>query len=210
MHAKALEKARPEHYPAPFKLIEHFEKNGGSIARLKSEETKAFAPLLLSDTSKNLRRVFQLMEMMKAQAPKDAVAPLRVHVIGAGTMGADIAAWAVQSGMEASLQDLSADAIKAALERAKKQFRRRFRKRAECDAAIARLIADPTGAHVGRADVVIEAIVEKLEIKQSVFKALEAKLKPGAVMATNTSSIPVEEIAKPLADPGRLIGIRKK
>ena len=207
MRAKTAEKARADHYPAPFKLIEHFEKNGGSIARLKREETKAFAPLLFSDTSRNLRRVFRLMEAMKAQAPKDAVAPTRVHVIGAGTMGADIATWAVLSGMEASLQDLSADAIKAALERAKKQFRRRYKKPAEVDAAIARLVADPTGAHVGRADVVIEAIVEKLEAKQSLFKALEPKLKAGAVLATNTSSIPLEEIARPLADPGRLIGI---
>jgi 3-hydroxyacyl-CoA dehydrogenase / enoyl-CoA hydratase / 3-hydroxybutyryl-CoA epimerase len=207
IRAKTLEKARPDHYPAPFALIEHFEKNGGSIARLKREETKAFAPLLLSDTSKNLRRVFHLMETMKAQAPKDGIAPQRVHVIGAGTMGADIAAWAVLSGMEASLQDLSADAIKSALERAKKQFRRRYKKRAEADAAIARLVADPKGDHIGRADVVIEAIVEKLEAKQSLFKSLEPKLKPGAVLATNTSSIPLEEIAKPLADPGRLIGV---
>jgi 3-hydroxyacyl-CoA dehydrogenase / enoyl-CoA hydratase / 3-hydroxybutyryl-CoA epimerase len=207
MVAKTAEKARADHYPAPFKLIEHFEKNGGSIAQLKREETKAFAPLLFSDTSRNLRRVFRLMEAMKAQAPKDAVAPTRVHVIGAGTMGADIATWAVLSGMEASLQDLSADAIKSALERARKQFQRRYKKRAELDAAIARLVADPTGSHVPRADVVIEAIVEKLEAKQSLFKSLELKLKPGAVLATNTSSIPLEDIAKPLSDPGRLIGI---
>ena len=207
MRTKTAEKARPDHYPAPFRLIEHFEQNGGSIARLKREETKLFAPLLLSDTSKNLRRVFRLMEAMKAQAPKDGVQPKRVHVIGAGTMGADIAAWAVQNGLEASLQDLSEDAIKAALERAKKQFRRRYRKPVEADAAIARLVADPKGEHISRADVVIEAIVEKLEAKQSVLKAVEAKMKPGAVLATNTSSIPLEQIAAALPDPGRLIGI---
>ena len=68
-------------------------------------------------------------------------------------------------------------------------------------------IADPQGDMVARADVVIEAIVEKLEVKQALFKGLEAKLKPGAVMATNTSSIMIEDIAQALADPGRLIGI---
>jgi 3-hydroxyacyl-CoA dehydrogenase/enoyl-CoA hydratase/3-hydroxybutyryl-CoA epimerase len=63
------------------------------------------------------------------------------------------------------------------------------------------------GDNIGRADVVIEAIVEKLEVKQNLFKSIEAKLKPGAVMATNTSSIMIEKIAEPLADPKRLIGI---
>ncbi len=69
------------------------------------------------------------------------------------------------------------------------------------------MIADQAGNGIGRADVVIEAIVEKLEVKQNLFKELESKLKPGAVMASNTSSIMIEDIAKPLADPGRLIGI---
>ena len=55
--------------------------------------------------------------------------------------------------------------------------------------------------------MVIEAIVERLEVKQNLFKSIEGKLKPGAVMATNTSSIMIEDIAQPLADPGRLIGI---
>jgi 3-hydroxyacyl-CoA dehydrogenase/enoyl-CoA hydratase/3-hydroxybutyryl-CoA epimerase len=207
MRAKTAEKARADHYPAPYKLIDLFEQHGGDLERMKKEETKAFAPLLFSDTSRNLRRVFRLMEMLKEQAPKDAAAPKRLHVIGAGTMGADIAAYSAISGMEVSLQDLSEEALKRALEGAKKQFQRRFKRKAEVDAAIARLIADPKGEHVPRADVVIEAIVERLEAKQSVFKLLEPRLKPGAVMATNTSSIPIEEIARPLADPGRLIGI---
>src|SRR5262245_1727409 len=175
---------------------------------MKRAETRAFAPLMVSDTSKNLRRVFKLSEMMKAQAPKTlAFKPLRVHVIGAGVMGADIAGWCVASGMEVSLQDVNAEQIGKGIAAQKKTVNRKFKTKPERAAAMARLIADPKGQSIGRADVVIEAVVEKLEVKQNLLKSIEGKLKPGAVLATNTSSIMIEEIAAPLADPGRLIGI---
>lgn len=208
MRAETAKKVREDHYPAPFRLIDLFEKTGGNFHRMKAAETKAFAPLMVSDTARNLRRVFHLSEQLKAQAPKDlGWKPLRVHVIGAGVMGADIAGWCAACGMEVSLQDLSAEAIAKGIEAQGKLFSRRFRTRPLRNAAKARLVADPQGQLIGRADVVIEAIVEKLEVKQSLFKGLEGKLKPGAVMATNTSSIMIEDIAGALSDPGRLIGI---
>jgi 3-hydroxyacyl-CoA dehydrogenase/enoyl-CoA hydratase/3-hydroxybutyryl-CoA epimerase len=208
LRSETAKKVREDHYPAPFRLIDLFETHGGNLEGMKAAETRAFAPLMMSPTSRNLRRVFNLMEMLKAQAPKDlAFKPLRVHVIGAGVMGADIAGWCVASGMEVSLQDVSADQIAKGIAAQKKLFARKFRTKPQRDAAAARLIADPAGANISRADVVIEAIVERLETKQNLFKAIEGKLKPDAVLATNTSSILIEEIAKPLADPGRLIGI---
>ncbi|HWV81520.1 MAG TPA: 3-hydroxyacyl-CoA dehydrogenase NAD-binding domain-containing protein [Hyphomicrobiaceae bacterium] len=208
MRAETAKKVREDHYPAPFRLIDLFEQHGGDLDAMKAAETRAFAPLMVSDTSRNLRRVFKLMEMLKGQAPKDInFKPMRAHVIGAGVMGADIAGWCVAQGMEVTLQDLSADAIAKGIAAQGKLFSRRFRTKALKDAAKARLIADPNGDGVSRADVVIEAIVEKLEVKQSLFKSLEGKLKLGAVMATNTSSIMIEDIAAGLSDPGRLIGI---
>ena len=208
MRAETAKKVREDHYPAPFRLIDLFEQHGGDIDAMKSAETQAFAPLMVSDTSRNLRRVFKLMEMLKAQAPKDInFKPQRVHVIGAGVMGADIAGWCVAQGMEVTLQDLSADAIAKGIAAQSKLFGRRFRTKALKDAAKARLIADPNGDGIARADVVIEAIVEKVEVKQNLFKTLEGKMKLGAVMATNTSSIMIEDIAAGLSDPGRLIGI---
>jgi len=208
MRAETARKVRADHYPAPFRLIDLFETHGGNLEGMKAAETRAFAPLMMSDTSRNLRRVFKLMEMLKAQAPKDLpFKPLRVHVIGAGVMGADIAGWCVASGMEVSLQDVNADQIAKGLAAQKKLFARKLRTKPQRDAAAARLLADPTGANIARADLVIEAIVERLEAKQNLFKSIESRLKPGAVLATNTSSIMIEEIAKPLADPGRLIGI---
>jgi 3-hydroxyacyl-CoA dehydrogenase/enoyl-CoA hydratase/3-hydroxybutyryl-CoA epimerase len=208
LRAETAKKVRADHYPAPFRLIELFETHGGNLDGMKAAETRAFAPLMMGPTSRNLRRVFRLMEMLKAQAPKDsAFKPLRVHVIGAGVMGADIAGWCVASGMEVSLQDVNAEQVAKGIAAQKKLFARKFRTRPQRDAAAARLLADPGGANIGRADVVIEAIVERLESKQNLFKAIEGKLKPGALLATNTSSIMIEEIAEPLADPGRLIGI---
>jgi 3-hydroxyacyl-CoA dehydrogenase/enoyl-CoA hydratase/3-hydroxybutyryl-CoA epimerase len=208
MRAETAKKAREDHYPAPFRLIDLFDTHAGNLEGMKAAETRAFAPLMMGPTSRNLRRVFKLMELLKAQAPKGSTfKPLRVHVIGAGVMGADIAGWCVASGMEVSLQDMNADQIGKGIAAQKKLLARKFKTKAQRDAAAARFLADPTGANISRADVVIEAIVERLETKQNLFKSIEGKLKPGAILATNTSSIMIEEIAKPLADPGRLIGI---
>jgi 3-hydroxyacyl-CoA dehydrogenase / enoyl-CoA hydratase / 3-hydroxybutyryl-CoA epimerase len=208
LRTETAKKVREDHYPAPFRLIDLFETHAGNLEGMKAAETRVFAPLMVGDTSRNLRRVFKLSEMLKAQAPKNLdFKPLRVHVIGAGVMGADIAGWCVASGMEVSLQDLNAEQIARGIAAQKKLFARKFKTKAQRAAAAARLIADANGDHLPRADVVIEAIVERLEVKQNLFKSIEGRLKPGAIMATNTSSIMIENIAEPLADPGRLIGI---
>jgi len=208
MRSKTKAKVREDHYPAPFKLIELFENHGGSEAEMFKAEQKIFAPLIVSDTSKNLRRVFHLSEEMKALAPKNSdYKPLRAHIIGAGTMGADIASWCVVSGMDVTLQDMSVDQITKAQKSAKKLFRKRLKKPVAVEAAVARLTADPDGKGVKRADIIIEAIIENLEIKQELFQKLEKEIKPGAVLASNTSSLSLEEIASGMQDEGRLIGI---
>ena len=208
MRAETRKKAREDHYPAPFRLIDLFEQSGGDYEGMKRAETRAFAPLMVSETSRNLRRVFKLSEALKAQAPKRLDwKPLRVHVIGAGTMGADIAGVCVASGMEVTLQDISAEQLEKGIKAQGKLFSRKFKTKAQRDAGKTRLIADPQGNGIARADVVIEAIVEKLDVKQKLFAGLEMKLKPGAVLATNTSSLQIEDIARPLKDPGRLIGL---
>lgn len=208
MRQETAKKVREDHYPAPFRLIDLFEKYGGDLDTMKREETKAFAPLMVSDTSRNLRRVFRLTELLKGQAPKGFKwRPSRVHVIGAGTMGADIAGVCVAAGMEVTLQDISAEQLEKGIQAQGKLFARKFKTKPTRDAAKARLIADPEGKGIGRADVVIEAIVERLDVKQKLFADLETKIKAGAVLATNTSSLKLEDIAAPLKDPGRLIGL---
>ncbi len=207
MRKQTAAKIREDHYPAPFRLIDFFEKYGDDKERMRVEETNMFAPLMASETSRNLRRVFKLSELLKGQAGDKSFKPLRVHVVGAGLMGGDIAAWCVLSGMEASLQDLDELQIEKARQRAKKLFHKRLKKKRAVDAAMARLIADPEGKHVGRADVIIEAIVEVLEVKQKVLAALEKNKRADCVLATNTSSLKIEDIAQGLVDPSQLIGL---
>ncbi|MEO8684872.1 MAG: 3-hydroxyacyl-CoA dehydrogenase NAD-binding domain-containing protein, partial [Devosia sp.] len=206
MREEAGKKARKEHYPAPYALIDLFEKHGNEPKAMSAGEIEAFVPLMGTETATNLRRVFFLSEGLKKQGQKGAKFA-RVHVIGAGVMGGDIAAWCALRGMSVTLQDLDMARIKPALDRGKALFKKRLRKKTEVDAAVMRLEADPTGKGVSRADVIIEAVVEKLEVKQAIFGGLEDKLKPGAIMATNTSSIELERIAEKLKDPARLIGL---
>jgi 3-hydroxyacyl-CoA dehydrogenase/enoyl-CoA hydratase/3-hydroxybutyryl-CoA epimerase len=208
MRAEVKKKAREAHYPSPYRLIDLFETYGGNDEAMKAAESRAFAPLMVSDQSRNLRRVFWLSELLKGQAPKKlGWKPQRVHVIGAGTMGADIAGWCVASGMEVTLQDVSEEQIAKGIAAQGKLIARKFKTKAQRDAAKARLISDPNGDGIARADVIIEAIVENLDIKKKVLSGVETKMKTGAVLATNTSSLQIEDIAAGLADPGRLIGL---
>ena len=152
MRAETAKKAREDHYPAPFRLIDLFENHGGDYDALKAAETRAFAPLMVSEQSRNLRRVFKLSEALKAQAPKDVKwRPVRAHIIGAGTMGADIAGWCITSGMEVTLQDLSADQLAKGIASQAKLFAKKYKTKPERDAAKARLISDPNGDGVARA-----------------------------------------------------------
>ncbi|MEO7223502.1 MAG: 3-hydroxyacyl-CoA dehydrogenase family protein, partial [Devosia sp.] len=172
-------------------------------------EAAGFVPLMASDTARNLRRVFFLSESLKKLGLRGNEKPVfkRVHVIGAGVMGGDIAAWCAYRGMAVTLQDLDMTRIQPALDRAKSLFKKRLKGRTEVASAMARLEADPAGSGIARADVIIEAVVENLEIKQKIFTNVEAKAKKDAILATNTSSIELERIASALKDPSRLIGL---
>jgi len=207
MRRKTREKARPEHYPAPFALIDLWQRHGGFKRRMLRKEAASIAHLITGETAQNLVRVFFLSEHLKSLG-KDAGAPVKnVHVIGAGTMGGDIAAWCALQGMTVSLQDQKPEFIAPAIARAAKLYRRRIRNKPLEQAALDRLIPDLHGDGVTRADVVIEAVPESLELKQTIFREIEPRLKPDAILATNTSSIPLEDIAAGLQRPERLIGL---
>jgi 3-hydroxyacyl-CoA dehydrogenase / enoyl-CoA hydratase / 3-hydroxybutyryl-CoA epimerase len=209
MREEARKKARPEHYPAPYSLIDIFENHGDDWQAMIKAEIDGFVPLMASPTATNLRRVFFLSEGLKKQGLRGNEKPVfrRIHVVGAGVMGGDIAAWCALRGMAVTLQDLDMARIKPALDRAKSLFKKRLKKSNEVAAAVARLEADIEGKGIPRADVVIEAVVEDLDIKRKILAAAEERLKPGAVLATNTSSIELERIAEGLKEPGRLIGL---
>ncbi len=209
MRAATAKKVRKEHYPAPFELIKLFEATGNDPVAMRAGEIAGFVPLMASGTAANLRRLFFLSEGLKKQGVRGSNKPkfVRVHVIGAGVMGGDIAAWCAFRGMAVTLQDLDMERIEPALKRAKKLFTKRLKKPLAVKAALSRLEADVTGKGIARADVIIEAVVENLEIKQKIFAGVEEKARPDAVLATNTSSIELERIAVGLKDPSRLIGL---
>ena len=201
-------KVAKKHFPAPFALIDLFKEHGGNKKAFLAGEIESEANLVVSNTSRNLVRVFKLSEMLKAKGKASDYKAKHVHVIGAGTMGGDIALWCALRGLEVTLEDFNNDALAATVKRAMKLYRKRFRGFDHLiKAARDRLVADPKGSGRANADVIIEAIVENLEIKQKVFKELEAVAKPDAILATNTSSIPLEEIITELKDSSRLVGI---
>jgi 3-hydroxyacyl-CoA dehydrogenase/enoyl-CoA hydratase/3-hydroxybutyryl-CoA epimerase len=206
MRAQTAKKAPVQHYPAPHALIDLWEKHGGDRQEMQKAEIASFAQLLVSDTSRNLVRVFFLREGLKAMSDGDW-SGRRVHVIGGGTMGGDIAAWCAWHGLVVSLADMQPEPLAKAVQRAADLFGKIGHKRTEIRDALDRLIPDRNGEGVRSADLVIEAVPETLELKRKVYAATEPKMKPGAILATNTSSIPLEELRAQLQRPDHLVGL---
>ena len=173
---------------------------------MQREEVASFGRLIETPASKNLVRVFFLREKLKALTGGHWKGQ-RVHVIGAGAMGGDIAAWCAWQGLNVTLADMKAAPLGAAIKRAADLYGKLSRKRSEIRDALDRLTPDLTGEGVRSADLIIEAVPEILTLKQKVYAATEAKMKPGAILATNTSSIPLEQLREGLKYPDRFIGL---
>lgn len=206
MVAEAAKAASREHYPAPYALIDLWEKHGGDRAAMLAAEKTSFAKLMVTSTAQNLIRVFFLREQMKKLAG-DGNTIKHVHVIGAGAMGGDIAAWCANQGLRVTLADMKAEPIAGAIKRAADLFGKIIRKRTDVRDAMDRLTPDMDGEGVRTADLIIEAVPEKLELKQKVYAGLEPRMKPDAILATNTSSIPLQDLRTTLAKPERLLGL---
>jgi 3-hydroxyacyl-CoA dehydrogenase / enoyl-CoA hydratase / 3-hydroxybutyryl-CoA epimerase len=207
MRSQVAKRVRPAHYPAPYALIELWQRFGGKGQRAYEAEARSMGQLLCTPTSRNLVRVFFLQERLKSGGKSADPAAKHVHVVGAGVMGGDIAAWCAARGLTVTLQDRALEYVTPAIERARKFFERRYPDAARREQTIARLSADVEGRGVAQADVVIEAIFENLEAKRELYARLEPQMKPGAVLATNTSSIVLERLAEHLASPARLVGL---
>lgn len=200
-------KARKAHYPAPYAMIDIWASDGASARTGYVAEARSFARLMCTSTSRNLVRVFFLQSRLKGQGNKTDKKVEHVHVVGAGVMGGDIAAWCALRGHTVTLQDREQKYIDPAIERAAKLFEKRIRDDSKRAAATARLRADVAGDGAADADLIIEAIYENLEAKQSLYQALEKKMKAGALLASNTSSIRLEDLRTVLREPQRFIGL---
>ena len=204
---QVAKRARREHYPAPHAILEIWVKYDGNALAVPPSDPASIPSLLGTPTAANLIRVFKLQERLKGLGKEGVFKASHVHVVGAGTMGGDIAAWCALRGLTVTLQDQNAERLAPAMGRAAKLFADRLRDPRRVRDASDRLIPDVAGDGVARADVVIEAIFENVDAKRSLFAALERKAKTSALLATNTSSIPLEDIATVMSDPSRLIGL---
>ena len=205
---QVAKRARQEHYPAPYAIIDQWQNYGGNTLAVPADQPTSLDALIRHSTTRNLIKVFFLQDRLKGFG-KDAksFAPRHVHVVGAGVMGGDIAAWCALRGMTVTLQDQSVERIAPAVGRAAKFFEKKLRDRKLARFALDRLIADPKGDGVRQADVIIEAIFENLDAKQKLFADIEARARPDAVIASNTSSLKLADIAATFKDPSRLVGI---
>lgn len=200
-------KARREHYPAPYAILELWQKYAGDPFAPPPNDPASIHYLVQHPTTLNLIRVFHLQERLKSLGKSGDFKAERVHVIGAGTMGGDIAAVCAMRGFTVTLQDMAPERIAPAMKRAAELYKRRIRDRLRARDAMDRLIPDLAGDGIRRADVIIEAVVENLEVKQSLFARLEAEAKPTAILATNTSSLKLADIGAQMRDPSRLVGL---
>lgn len=200
-------KVNPAHYPAPYQIIQNWVKYGAMGTEAYQAELQSITQLLLTPTSRNLVRVFFLRNHLKSLAKSVDFKPKRVHVIGSGVMGGDIAAWCALQGLTVTLQDREPALIAPAMGRAYQLIQKQQPDERAIQIVLDRLIPDPTGLGIAKADVIIEAIFENREAKQALFRQLEAQAKPDAILATNTSSIPLDEIHAGLTHPSRLVGI---
>jgi 3-hydroxyacyl-CoA dehydrogenase / enoyl-CoA hydratase / 3-hydroxybutyryl-CoA epimerase len=202
------------HYPAPLAALAVLRRSAKlPLDAALAIEAEAVGRLVASDVSKNLIHVFHLLESAKKAGPPGVAARAtdRVAVLGAGVMGGGIAQLLAYRDIDVRLKDINADALGLGLSHARRMFERlvsrgRLEKRdAERHMDAIAPTLDYSG--FGTVDVVIEAVVERLDVKQQVLREAESNVRPGCVLATNTSSLSVTEMQSSLQRPGDLVGM---
>jgi 3-hydroxyacyl-CoA dehydrogenase/enoyl-CoA hydratase/3-hydroxybutyryl-CoA epimerase len=201
------------HYPAPLEILSVLRASWGApIAKSLQIERDAVARLLFTPESKSLRRIFTMREEAKRRPETTRARPVgHVAVMGAGTMGGEIAYLFSSRDIRVRLRDLKPEPLLRSLSHARSLFDREVTRRRLTKADMARALGriepalDLSG--LGIADLVLEAVVEDLPVKQALFRELEAQVPDRCVFATNTSSLSVRAMAKGLKNPGRVVGM---
>ena len=200
-------KAARNHYPAPYAVIDLWLHHADNPKRMMQEEAQSVARLIIGKTAQNLIRVFKLQELLKAQGKAENFQVKQIHVIGGGVMGGDIAAWCAMQGFKVTIQDTKNETLARVIQRAYKLYKKKLKQPRLITETLDRLTPDMHGNGLTRADIIIEAIFEDANVKRELFKNIEPKIKADAIIATNTSSIPLEELASVLDKPERLVGL---
>jgi 3-hydroxyacyl-CoA dehydrogenase/enoyl-CoA hydratase/3-hydroxybutyryl-CoA epimerase len=205
------------HYPAPLaalRAVEHGLRYGAEAGM--EMEAEMFADLAVGEVSRELIRIFFATTALKkdygvAQPPEPR--PVRrLAIVGAGFMGSGIGGTAVvQAGVDARFRDTTLPAVAKGLAAARRivddRLKRRRMTRYEHRRMVALLSGGTDWAGFASADVVIEAVFEDLAVKRAVFREAEQKLRDDCVLASNTSTIPIEKIASVTRHPERVLGM---
>ncbi len=214
--AKAMTAAQAKGYIAPFKAIEAFEKGlGYDIDADIETELELFADCAVSDVTKNLIDVF-LNTRAAGKLPRiEDIEPAKIKqvgMLGGGVMGTGIVHVLLKGGFDIVLWEISDEALEKALAAIRKTFDYPIKQKKMTPADLNSLI----NAHlktttsledIKDVDLVIEAVVEDMQIKQDIWRKLDGICRADAVFATNTSALPITEMASIFADPGRMIGM---
>jgi 3-hydroxyacyl-CoA dehydrogenase/enoyl-CoA hydratase/3-hydroxybutyryl-CoA epimerase len=211
---KALAKTRG-HYPAPLKALEVVVA-GVTMPHAQSleNERRAFIELASGEIAQNLIRVFFLQERSKKLSVKSDQ-PIRkvgkVLVVGAGLMGSGIAQWLSARGLRVVLKDIGPEPLGKGLQSIHKIYRdaikRRIFSETEAQAGLDRILPSYEDIPLGDIDLVIEAAIEKLELKQQIFRKVAEQVPTCQAIASNTSALSIDAIANGLPDPAKVVGI---
>ena len=208
MRKQVASKAKQEHYPAPYRLIELWKNHAGQPKEMLRQEILEVSKLATTETARNLVRVFFLQETLKKHGKQIEYKAKHVHVVGGGIMGGDIASWCAIKGYTVSVQDQTPERLAQTTKRAQTSFKKKYKRdRRAIVAANDRLMMDHKGIGVAQADIIIEAIFEDADVKRELYQSIEPRMKEGAILATNTSSIMLEDLSSSLKNPGRLVGL---
>ena len=214
--AKFMAAQKAKGYTAPFKAIEAIEKGlSFDIEQDIRREGHLFCDCAVSDVAKNLIGIF-LNTRAAGRVPRiKGIAPAKigkVAMLGGGVMGSGILHLLLASGFEAILWDIDQDALDRGMVALRKTFefaiKNKKMTREQLDLIIEkRLTCTTTLEDVKDADLIIEAVLENMKVKQDIWKRLEAVCWPETIFATNTSALPITEMASILQDPGRMLGL---
>lgn len=213
---KQVLKETKGHYPAPLKALEVVRATyGGDLERGLQVEAEAFAGLVTGSVSKSLVHVYYLNEGVKKDRGIEAITGSRtIHraaVVGAGVMGGGIAQLFAAKDVHVRMKDLNWEAIQKGYQAAYKVFERMLKRRKmklfDVQNAMARIEGTTHFGGFKDLDLVVEAVVENLDVKKKVFTDLEAQVGAKTILASNTSSLSLTEIAKATRDPKRVVGM---
>ncbi|MGD9080176.1 MAG: 3-hydroxyacyl-CoA dehydrogenase NAD-binding domain-containing protein [Desulfobacterales bacterium] len=214
--AKAMTATQAKGYIAPFKALDAFEKGlGFDIEADLETEAELFADCVVSDVAKNLINIF-LNTRAAGRLPRiEGLKPAKIKkvgMLGGGVMGSGIVNVLLKGGFEAVLWEINEEALEKALASIRKTFDYPIKKKKMTPADLENLLnkqlqTTTSLEDMKDVDLIIEAVLEDMQVKQEIWQQLEGICRDDVILATNTSALPISEMASILADPGRMIGM---